>query len=51
VAYALSSPEAVNKSFELRRSEAASEQGKTMDSARYNRLLLKLAPGGAAAAG
>lgn len=45
VAFALSSPEAVDKTFELRRSEAASEQGKVMDAARYNRLLLKLATG------
>lgn len=45
VAYALGSPEAAGKTLELRRSEAASDQGRGMDGRRFNRLFLKLALG------
>lgn len=44
-AVVLSSPDAVNKTFEVRRCEAVDAQGKTMGAREYQRLLLKLAPG------
>lgn len=45
VAAALGTPDAAFKTFELRQSEAADGQGKTMSEAAFNRLFLKLALG------
>jgi len=43
---ALNSPDAANKTFELRRSEAVDARGKRMGQRQFTRMFLKLSPGG-----